>query len=131
MSPLRSAAAIVAGFGFVNTAMWIGGGLISAVFHAAGFGGAAIAAIIGVSALAAIMGGWITARLAGRAEFQHALVLAGIMGIIPVLIVLGGLPEGQPAWYPLAVGAVGVAGVLAGGWLRASAAEATRESPSR
>lgn len=128
---LRSIVAVVAGFGFVNTTMLIGGGLISAVFHAAGIGGAAIAAILIASTLAAIMGGWITARLADRAELKHAVVLAAIMGVIPILIVLGGLPEGQQAWYPLVVGALGVGGVLAGGWLRASAAEAMKDGSTR
>jgi hypothetical protein len=124
---LRSAVAIVAGFGFLNTALWIGGGLLAAVFHELGMGRAAVGAILVVSALAAVMGGWITARLAGGAEMTHAAVLAAIMGTITVLVSLGERPEGQPGWYAPVVGTLGVMGILAGGWLRASAARAMEE----
>jgi hypothetical protein len=128
MSLLRSAVAIVAGFGFLNTALWIGGGLLAAVFHELGMGQAAVGAILVVSALAAIMGGWITARLAGGAEMTHAAILAALMGTITVSVSLGERPEGQPGWYAPVVGALGVMGILAGGWLRASAARAMEES---
>jgi hypothetical protein len=127
MSLLRSAVAIVAGFGFLNTALWIGGGLLAAVFHELGMGRAAVGAILVVSALAAVMGGWITARLAGGAEMAHAAVLAAIMGAITVTVSLGERPEGQPGWYAPVVGLLGVLGILAGGWLRAAAA-ATEEA---
>lgn len=125
---LRSAVAVVAGFGFVNTALWIGGGLIGAVLQALGLGRAAVAAILLVSTLAAIMAGWITARLAGYAEMRHAAVLAAIMGAMTLSFALGDRPEGQPGWYAPVVGGLGVGGVLAGGWLRASAARAMEET---
>jgi hypothetical protein len=128
MSWLRSAAAVVAGFGFLNTALWIGGGLIAAVFHALGMGRAAVGAILVVSALAAIMGGWITARISGGAEMAHAAVLAAVMAAITLTVSMGERPEGQPVWYAPVVGVLGVAGILAGGWLRASAASAVRET---
>jgi hypothetical protein len=120
---LRSAVAVVAGFGFVLTAMWIGGGLLGAVFQQLGMRRTAVAAILFVSLLAAI-----TARLAGRAEMQHVIVLAAIMAAMTLRVVLGEQPEGQPAWYAPTVGGLGVAGMLAGGWLRASAAEAIHET---
>jgi hypothetical protein len=128
MSLLRSAVAIVAGFGFLNTALWIGGGLIAAVLHELGMGRAAVGAILVVSALAAVMGGWITARLSGGAEMAHAAVLAALMGAITLSVAMGARPEGQPAWYAPVVGALGVAGILAGGWLRAAAASAMEDS---
>lgn len=124
---LRSVVAIVAGFGFVLTAMWIGGGLLGTIFQQLGMMRAAVASILLVSTLAAIMGGWITARLAGRAEMQHAAALAAVMAAMTLRVVLGDRPEGQPSWYAPTVGALGVAGMLAGGWLRASAAEAMQE----
>jgi hypothetical protein len=128
MSLLRSAAAVVAGFGFLNTALWIGGGLIAAVFHQLGMGRAAVAAILVVSTLAAVMGGWITARISGGAEMAHAGALAALVGAITLTVSMGERPEGQPAWYAPVVGALGVAGILAGGWLRASAAAAMKDS---
>jgi hypothetical protein len=79
-----------------------------------------------VSTLAAIMGGWITARLAGRAEMGHAAALALVMAAMTLQVVMGERPEGQPGWYAPVVGMLGVLGVLAGGWLRAAAA--TEES---
>jgi hypothetical protein len=127
MSWLRSAAAVVAGFGFLNTALWIGGGLIAALFQELGMGRAAVGAILVVSGLAAVMGGWITARIAGGAEMAHAGALAAIMGALTLSISLGERPEGQPGWYAPVVGAIGMAGILAGGWLRASAAAAMEE----
>lgn len=131
MSLLRSAAAVVAGFGFLNTALWIGGGLIAAVLHQLGMGRAAVAAILVVSALAALMGGWITARIAGGAEMAHAAALAALMAAITITVSLGERPEGQPGWYAPVVGLLGVAGILAGGWLRASAAAAMTDGRAR
>lgn len=128
---LRSVVAVVAGLGFVLTAMWIGGGLLGVVLYQLGMMRVAVAAILVVSTLAAIMGGWITARLAGRAEMLHAAALAAVMAVMTLRVVLGDRPEGQPEWYAPTVGALGVAGMLAGGWLRASAAEAMEEAGSR
>jgi hypothetical protein len=128
---LRSVVAVVAGLGFVLTAMWIGGGLLGVVLHQLGLMRVAVAAILVVSTLAAIMGGWITARLAGRGEMLHAAALAAVMAVMTLRVMLGDRPEGQPGWYAPTVGALGVAGMLAGGWLRASAAEAMEEAGSR
>jgi hypothetical protein len=128
---LRSVVAVVAGLGFVLTAMWIGGGLLGVVLVQLGLMRVAVAAILVVSTLAAIMGGWITARLAGRAEMLHAAALAAVMAVMTLRVMLGDRPDGQPAWYAPTVGALGVAGMLAGGWLRASAAEAMEEAGSR
>jgi hypothetical protein len=128
---LRSVVAVVAGLGFVLTAMWIGGGLLGVVLHQIGMMRVAVAAILVVSTLAAIMGGWITARLAGRAEMLHAAALAAVMAVMTLRVMMGDRPEGQPGWYAPTVGALGVAGMLAGGWLRASAAEAMEEAGSR
>jgi hypothetical protein len=128
---LRSVVAVVAGLGFVLTAMWIGGGLLGVVLHQLGMMRVAVAAILVVSTLAAIMGGWITARLAGRAEMLHAAALAAVMAVMTLRVMMGDRPEGQPGWYAPTVGALGVAGMLAGGWLRASAAEAMEEAGSR
>lgn len=125
MRPLRSLTAIVAGFGFMTTAVLIGTNLIGVLLHAAGLANLMIAAGLVVAGLAAVMGGWIAARIAGVAPFQHATALAALLAILTTMMLGGELPPGTPRWYPAIVGGVGVAGVLVGGWLRSAAGDAS------
>jgi hypothetical protein len=127
MPLLRSLAAVLAGLGFMFSAVLIGTGLMGVLFLAGGMVRAYIAASLALSGLAAIFGGWLAARIAGRLEMTHAAALAAVMAAMTLSIVFGERLEGQPGWYAPVVGAVGVAGVLAGGWLRASAADAMRK----
>jgi hypothetical protein len=70
---------------------------------------------------AALLGGWITARLAASSPLGHAAALAGFALLMAVVSSLAGpQAQGQPAWYPWVIGLLGAAGVLAGGWLRAA-----------
>lgn len=127
MQLLRSVAAVLAGLGFMLSTVLIGTGIIGVLFLSGGMVRAYIVASLALSTMAAIFGGWLAARIAGRGEMLHAAALAGVMAAMTLSIVLGERPEGQPGWYAPVVGALGVAGVLAGGWLRASAADAMRE----
>jgi hypothetical protein len=122
--PLRSLTAVVAGFGFMTTAVMIGTRLTGWLLGAAGLGGALVAAGLIVAGLAALMGGWIAGRIAGYAPLQHAAALAALLAVLTTMMMAGDLPPGTPGWYPAAAGAVGVAGVLVGGWLRSAAAAA-------
>ena len=66
----------------------------------------------------AMLGGWTTARIARGDEIRHTLYLAGFglfMGAINVLMMW----NHQPHWYLLAVVALMVPAIIAGGFLRA------------
>jgi hypothetical protein len=74
-----------------------------------------LAANLLFSLLGALAGGWITAKLASSAPGTHVLVLAGIMLAMSIATLVQGAQRGQPGWYPLAIVAIGVTGVLMGG----------------
>ena len=135
MRMLRSVAAIVAGYGVMSLTV-IGGTIIAAsLFVPGGFPALAavgpsglpaafLAANLATNALGAVLGGWLAARIAAFAPFGHAAVLA----VFPATLALGSAanaPAGpQAGWYPMIIGVIGVAGVLAGGKLRTAAAAA-------
>ena len=126
MQAFRSVVAVAAGLGFMLTGAMVGTSLSGALLLAAGMPDAYIAVSLVISALVGVLGGWLTARIGGRQEFQHAAALAALFAVLTVIAVSSAPAQGQPAWYAPVVGALGVAGVLVGGWLRASAAEAAR-----
>jgi hypothetical protein len=128
---LRSFAAIVAGYGVMSLTV-VGGGILAASLLVpaelrTGVDGpptplpaAYVAAKLATSALGGVLGGWLAARIAAFAPFAHAVVLAAIVALTVGwgLTLAGGSP------YSIVIGAIDVAGVLAGGKLRAAAAEA-------
>jgi hypothetical protein len=134
---LRSVAAIVAGYGFMAVTVTVGIIIATALFAPAGMppaenGTAAsrlpvayLAANLVISLLGAVLGGWLTARIAAFAPFGHAAALAAIVATLTILTVATAPAGTQPAWYPIVIGSLGVVGVLGGGMLRA-AASATR-----
>lgn len=127
---VRSIAAVIGGFvGLVvivmvgtlaATAMLVPGGLSAGMSQpptGVPVPRAYLAANLLVSLLGAIAGGWITARLAWSSPGTHVLILAGIMLAMSIATLMQGAQEGQPGWYPLAIAAIGLAGVLMGGSL--------------
>ena len=132
---LRSVAAIVAGYGIMSLTV-IGGIIIAAALFVPGgvqamAGGAPptglpaayLAANLATGALGAVLGGWLTARdrrvravrSCGRPRRdRRASLTIGSAAAAPA--------GPQPGWYPIVIGVIGVAGVLAGGKLRAAAA---------
>ena len=78
------------------------------------------AANLVVSAMGAVLGGWVTARMAPSREMAHVAALAALMLImtVPGLLGYGEHQTGQPAWYLYALPVLGVGGVLLGGWMR-------------
>lgn len=84
---------------------------------------------------AAVLGGWVTARMAPRSPLHHAGALAAVMGIFALGDVLGkGAAEAaahQPSWYGWAVALTGAAGALAGGWIRARQLQQAGDSQLR
>ena len=71
---------------------------------------------------AAVLGGWVTARLAPKSPFPHSIALAFVMLIFALSDILAkGATEAaanQPSWYGWSVALTGAAGALVGGWFR-------------
>ena len=64
-----------------------------------------------------IVGGYVTALLAGRSELKHALGLGALsiaMSILEVLTFTGQ----QPLWYSIALMFLSIPSVLIGGYFR-------------
>lgn len=128
MQPLRSIAAVVAGFGFMASSVMVGTMLATALFVSSDAAApdplpvVYLAANLVTNLLAAVFGGWLAARIGTSAPFGHAVALAAITALLSIGAVVQAPAAGQPAWYAAVVGIIGVAGVLAGGRLRAAAA---------
>jgi hypothetical protein len=134
MQGLRSIAAIVAGFGFMASTAMVGTILAAALFIPGGAGSLTAGAVpasvpaayfganLATSFLGAVFGGWLAARIGAWAPFAHAAALAVLTAALSVASVFQAPPHAQPVWYAIAVGIVGVGGVLLGGKLRAAAA---------
>ncbi len=68
-----------------------------------------------ISLLAAVLGGWLTARLAPMHVHWHVYALAAfllVMGLVSAKM----MSSAQPGWYAKTIPFVGVAGVLLGGF---------------
>ena len=62
----------------------------------------------------------VTTMAAAAALIPGAMAaLAALFAVVSLASSRGGRAElGQPAWYPLTILVIGVAGALAGGWVR-------------
>jgi hypothetical protein len=127
---LRSVAAIVAGFGFTASTVMVGTILATALFIPGGLRSVGavsplppsyLAANLAISLFGAVLGGWLAARIAAYAPFGHAVVLAALLAAMTVASAYAEPAARQPGWYPYTIAAIGVCGVLAGGWLRSAA----------
>lgn len=128
---MRSIICVVAGF-IVVMAVVIGGtAAATELIVEGGLEGAAarsadalpstyFAANLIVSAMAAVLGGWVTARMAPDREMLHVFALAGLMILMSLPGILGYGPSApaQPAWYVYTMPVLGAAGAILGGWLR-------------
>jgi len=65
------------------------------------------------------LGGYVTASLASRVEFNHLLALAVVVLILGILSTISS-PESQPLWYQITLIILGIAGVMLGGMVRVS-----------
>lgn len=75
---------------------------------------------------AAVLGGWVTARLAPAREFTHAVAAAVVIFLLS-FAGTGAEAEANsavPGWYGTALAALGPTGMVLGGWL---GARTTRE----
>jgi hypothetical protein len=67
----------------------------------------------------AVSGGFLAARLAPRAPFLHAAVLAGLLLALAAPSLAPPEP-GVPAWYPAVIALIGPASVILGGLVATS-----------
>lgn len=129
---LRSVGSVVAGLAAATMAVvvltWVAVGLMLGGDVTAAPTGPYLAVNLGYSFLAAVLGGWVAARIAAHRPLLHA----GIVGAVMLLLALGGeAPDGRtPAWYGTVIGVIGATGALTGGWVRARAEAAPPESVS-
>jgi len=72
-----------------------------------------LAANVACSFLAAIIGGWVTVRIAAASPNAHLLALGGLVLVLGAISGAGAQSRGQPRWYRLTIPLVGAAGVLA------------------
>jgi hypothetical protein len=70
-----------------------------------------LAANLALSLVAAVVGGWVTARLAPRAPGGHLIALGALLLVMGV--VSARMPQAhlQPPWYRVTIPIVGIAGV--------------------
>ena len=131
---LRSIGAVVAGYISMAAIVIIGTAAASAVLVPGGIAsmrtgptgpvpGSFLAMNLLVSLAGAMVGGWLAVRLAPTSELNSAYLLAGVTVLMAIVTaaVNGGAARGEPTWYPVMIGILAVAGVLAGGWLQSRA----------
>lgn len=76
------------------------------------------------SAAFAVLGGFLTAFVAGRAPLSHAFALAGLLLIMAIFSHFQAAKSNQPKWYGFLLMLLGPACALLGGWLQALRAAA-------
>jgi hypothetical protein len=74
-----------------------------------------LAANLTVSALAAVAGGYLTARMAPGRPMLHVGVLGLFMVAMSILSSRSPMSAGQPEWYKLVLPVIGVLGAVVGG----------------
>lgn len=121
---VRSVGAFIAAAAAIAITV-IAGTMLAAVVLAGPEGsatGAYLAANLAVSLGAAVLGGWLVARLAPRRPMVHAAALAAVI-VALTLPGLGSPAPGQPSWYPAVILIIGVAGVAGGALVGARAGD--------
>ncbi|MDB6093628.1 MAG: hypothetical protein JWM32_1190 [Verrucomicrobia bacterium] len=72
------------------------------------------------SALAAIVGGFVSAAVAEGSAFTAIRGLAAVMAIMGIISAVGSKGSPRPKWYAPVLMILGIAGVLGGGYLQAA-----------
>ena len=81
-------------------------------------------------AAGAVLGGYVTARVARDAEMPHVIGLAAF-GVFITLVAVVTSREPAPVWYQVLNAAVMIPSVLLGGYLRMHTKAAARDTRSR
>src|SRR5437868_3420366 len=66
---------------------------------------------IALSLVAAMVGGWLTARIASHAIAGHLIALAAVVLVMGFVSAVSPGSSRQPMWYKLVIPLVGIAGV--------------------
>lgn len=81
-----------------------------------------LAALLTLSVMVAVLGGYVTGAIAGRLPVLHALVPAGLLFFLglPAFSQVANHPQAaaQPRWYTITLLLMTLLGVYAGGLLR-------------
>lgn len=80
-----------------------------------------LAVNLGYSFAAAVLGGWLAARLAGRAPLGHGMAVGTVMlvlGFVTAALPSDGVQGSQPGWYLYVMPVLGWIGATLGGVLR-------------
>lgn len=128
---MRSIICVVAGFVVVMAVFLAGTAAATELIVEGGLFGAAtgprsalppeyFAANLMMLVMGAVLGGWVTARMAPAAEMAHVLALAVLVVLmsLPGVLGYGESQADQPVWYIYALPVLGVGAALLGGWMR-------------
>src|SRR5438309_7845993 len=105
----RSVLSIVSGFALMAGIVYVLTPMVARYFGAEDFrtlNPAFMLANLTYSALAAMMGGFVTAWIAGCREIRHASML-GVLMIAMSFVSMRMRSEPQPGWYEVVIGGVG------------------------
>lgn len=104
----------------VATTLFITGGLETVSQADAPLPPIYLAANLGISLAAAVLGGWLASRLDVPGGWRP--VLGTTLLVLVMSVANQAVPRSSSGalvvWYPWALAVIGVAGTLAGGWLR-------------
>lgn len=130
---LRSLGAVVAGFVVATIIVLLSTVIaVKLMLPPAGPGmmpeptGSYLAVNLGCGFLAAIVGGWLAARVAPKAPLGHAMTVGTIMlvlGLATAAMESDGTAGNQPGWYLYALSVLGWIGASIGGLMRSRQGE--------
>lgn len=116
---------VVAGYLAMAAIVMIGTAIAAAAMIPGGIAGARemegtpphayLYANLAASFVAALLGGWVAARLAPRNSMLHSAALAMLLLAMSVLSFRSQAAR-QPRWYPITIALIGMTGVMAGGF---------------
>lgn len=128
---MRSIICVVAGFVVVMAAFVAGTAAATELIVPGGLMDAAIgprselpqeyfAAKLVVTSVGAVLGGWVTARMAPSMEMAHvgALAVLVLLMSLPGLLGYGDAQMDQPVWFIYLLPVFGISAAILGGWLR-------------
>jgi hypothetical protein len=128
---MRSIICVVAGFVVVMAAVVAGtaaatelivpGGLIDAAMGPrSALPPEYFAAKLAVTTVGAVLGGWVTARMAPSREMVHVGALAALVLLmaLPGLLGYGTAQMDQPVWFIYMLPVLGISAAILGGWMR-------------
>lgn len=130
---IRSIFAVVGGFVVVMVVVYAGTLAGTELLHPGGLAAAQdkppeatpqsyYAFNVVISLMGAVLGGWVTARMAPSHEMLHVFTLAGLMILmaLPSVLGYGETAHLQPDWYKWLLPVLGAGGALFGGRMRAN-----------